>query len=100
MKKLSIFIISCFAINFAHTQNWTMLDPKVTNSNLSCVYFVNSNTGYIVGDAGIILKTSDAGTTWIIQPSGTNTMLHSVFFIDVNTGFVAGDYRTRVKNMV
>ncbi len=50
-----------------------------------------SNTGYIVGDNGVILKTGDSGTTWITLTSGTNTRLYAVCFIDAMTGYIAGD---------
>ena len=32
-----------------------------------CVYFPNNQTGYVGGDFSIILKTPDAGQTWITQ---------------------------------
>ena len=34
---------------------------------LYSVYFTDQNTGYVVGDNGDILKSTDGGTTWTTQ---------------------------------
>jgi photosystem II stability/assembly factor-like uncharacterized protein len=75
---------------------------KTTNGNdwdltsfdtLSLFYsvcFADSNTGYVVGEDGIILKTTDCGTNWTIQHSGTSNALYSVFFINAEIGYATG----------
>jgi len=61
---------------------------------LRSVYFVNRNTGYIVGGdytmQGIILKTTNGGTSWDIDSSSTYNYLTSVFFTDPDTGYAVG----------
>jgi photosystem II stability/assembly factor-like uncharacterized protein len=57
---------------------------------LESVYFTDTNTGYIVGVDGIILKTINAGNNWSPQTSGTNERLNSVCFADANTGYAVG----------
>jgi hypothetical protein len=52
--------------------------------------FVTNNIGYIVGSQGKMIKTTDAGLTWVPLSSGTNDLLTSVFFMDENTGYIAG----------
>jgi len=42
---------------------WTTV-PSGTLENLRTIYFVNSTTGFIGGDSGTILKTTDGGATW------------------------------------
>lgn len=51
------------------------------------VFFIDENTGWIVGSVGNkIMKTTDGGTTWTEQyQSGGN----AVQFIDANKGWVA-----------
>jgi photosystem II stability/assembly factor-like uncharacterized protein len=64
-----------------------------TGSVLKAVFFPDNNTGYTVGNDGIILKTTDGGSEWISQESMTSLTLRAVFFTDVNTGYiVGGDY--------
>ncbi|MDZ7626169.1 MAG: hypothetical protein U5J96_17200 [Ignavibacteriaceae bacterium] len=39
-----------------------------------------------MGDMGMILRTSNAGSNWIFQVIGTDYWLNDVYFIDVNNG--------------
>jgi len=57
---------------------------------LSCVFFTDSNIGYITALDGSILKTTDAGDHWTSLNSGVNSALTSIFFTDSTTGYVAG----------
>jgi photosystem II stability/assembly factor-like uncharacterized protein len=57
---------------------------------LNSVYFTDVNTGYAVGNYGIILKTTNGGTDWISQNSGTSDWLQSVYFSDSNIGYAVG----------
>ena len=70
---------------------------NVTTSNLASIYFTNANTGYTVGSAGKILKTTNAGSTWSTLASGTTTNLASVCFTDTNTGYVIGNGGVMLK---
>src|SRR4029450_12530441 len=47
--------------------------------------------GFVVGDSGTILKTTDAGATWAPLVSGTTTTLHGVYFLDANEGVAVGE---------
>ncbi len=64
---------------------------------LSCVFFADSNHGYITALDGSILKTSDAGNHWINLNSGVNVALKSIFFTDSITGYVVGAAGTILK---
>jgi hypothetical protein len=57
---------------------------------LYSVHFTDNNIGCVVGQSGIILKTTNGGTNWNSQASGTTDHLYSVLFIDNNTGWVVG----------
>ena len=57
---------------------------------LYAVNFLDTNTGWAVGGAGRILKTTDGGTTWASQTSGVTADFHCVQFVDANTGWVGG----------
>ena len=54
---------------------------SVQSSNwLSDIYFIDENYGWLVGNEGTILKTTDGGTTWVIQKSGTINDLRRISF--------------------
>jgi hypothetical protein len=70
------------------------------------IYFVDNNIGWVVGlgyggfiggDTGLILKTTDGGLNWIEQTSGINTNLNSVCFINQNTGWAVGNNGTILR---
>lgn len=61
-----------------------------TDQNLRDVQFTDSLNGWIVGDEGMILKTSDGGLTWQQQVSNTLAQLNSVSFVDSLHGWAAG----------
>lgn len=52
--------------------------------------FVDENHGWISGEFGTILATSDGGTTWKQQATGTESTLFGIDFIDQNTGVAVG----------
>lgn len=57
---------------------------------LNDIYFVDINTGYIAGEGGVMLKTTNGGAIWYPQYTGTSNNLRAVAFIDNTTGFTAG----------
>lgn len=54
-------------------------------------YFVNAQRGWVVGNGGKILTTSDGGATWTNQTTGSAYNLQSVDFVDASYGWIAGE---------
>ena len=50
-----------------------------------------SGNGWVVGNDGVILHTTDKGETWEKQDSGVIGALLSVHFVDENEGWAVGD---------
>jgi photosystem II stability/assembly factor-like uncharacterized protein len=44
--------------------------PVPVSSDLTAVFFVNAQKGWVVGHDGVILHTSDGGNTWTLQFDG------------------------------
>lgn len=90
-KKLftvhTLLIIFLYSTSFAQ---WFPVNSGTTN-NLNGLYFLNSGIGYSVGDAGTILKTTDAGLSWNVLTSGTSNALYDAYFFDDNIGVVVGE---------
>lgn len=66
--------------------SWQQMDIPTTK-NLNSVAFIDSLAGWVVGDSGIILHTSDGGESWEFQESNTINNIIDVFFIDDNYGW-------------
>ena len=69
---------------------WSAANSGTTN-NLNGGYLLDSGVGFVVGDAGTILKTTDAGMTWSPLTSGTTNALHDVYFFDATQGVAVGE---------
>ena len=68
MKKiiLLLFITNCF-LHISEAQ-WIQQNSG-TNQNLYDIEFINEKTGWAVGDAGVVIKTTNGGTNWINVPN-------------------------------
>jgi photosystem II stability/assembly factor-like uncharacterized protein len=97
MKKLYILMIAMFLVIGAKAQ-WVQQYSGTTN-NLNSVFFTDANTGFVVGDGGIILKTIDGGSNWQMKSSGTSSNLYSVQFTDLLTGYAVGDSSIILKTI-
>lgn len=54
------------------------------------VYFTSSNTGFVVGEGGKILKTTNAGSTWDSTSFAGVSAFYSVHFPTANVGYAVG----------
>ncbi|MBA4313344.1 MAG: hypothetical protein C0417_12025 [Chlorobiaceae bacterium] len=50
----------------------------------------NLQEGYIVGDGGVILRTTNYGQDWLQIPSPTTENLYYIYFTDSLTGWIVG----------
>lgn len=73
---------------------WTEVAPPLTEGTPIDIFFLDEQTGWVVGasgDDGLVLKTTDGGTSWGV------TLVHDsplyfkrVFFLDSLRGFALG----------
>jgi photosystem II stability/assembly factor-like uncharacterized protein len=74
--------------------------PQVsgTTESLRDVEFLNRYTGWIVGDGGVILKTTNGGKEWINVPNpAIGKPLFKISIVDSNIVYVAGWFETIIK---
>lgn len=66
--------------------------PFVTEHSITDIEFLNVSTGYAVAGfgEGDILKTTDAGETWVSQVSSYTLPLYGIAFTSSETGYLAG----------
>jgi photosystem II stability/assembly factor-like uncharacterized protein len=70
-------------------ESW--IQQGIVNKDLNSVHFLNSLTGYTVGETGVILKTTNGSLIWNSQQSTTNSDLHAVYFLKNNLGYAVGN---------
>ncbi len=88
-KLVLILVMFIVAGNLFAQGGWTSQSSNVS-IELFDVKFININTGFVVGDSGKVLRTTNSGVNWITQTIGTNKSFTSISFIDANTGWIAG----------
>ncbi|MCZ7616056.1 MAG: hypothetical protein M5T52_21515 [Ignavibacteriaceae bacterium] len=80
MKKyLTLLIILFLSSNLINAQ-WYNQSSGVYE-NLYETFFIDQNTGWIIGANGRILKTTNSGVSWIPKSSGTNYALTFIKFL-------------------
>ncbi|HSW15273.1 MAG TPA: YCF48-related protein [Solimonas sp.] len=56
--------------------------------------FADANRGWLVGEDGIVMATTDGGESWQLQPVSTQQALTSVFALDAQRAWIGGSRGT------
>lgn len=88
MFNIIILYLFCVSSVGIAQGTWDVIDVP-TNQYLHSVFFVDSLNGWVVGDSGTIIHTSDGGDNWVIQDSQTENEIINVFFLDQNLGWAS-----------
>lgn len=73
--------------------NWDIANYNVGDSgSLNSICMINSLTGYVAGDQGLISKTTDGGLNWFVPslPDFNSIRIETICFTDENTGYAYG----------
>lgn len=81
---LIVSIVFTFGFGLKAQNGWYPLQSGTSNV-LKSIFFVNSNIGYMAGNA-IILKTLDAGRNWLVITNSFSGS--SIYFNDQYTGYI------------
>jgi photosystem II stability/assembly factor-like uncharacterized protein len=69
-----------------------------SSAGLRKIKFLDNETGYVVGDNGVVFKTTDGGQNWNYLYTGFNQLLFDVEFpVNSITGFVSGELGRLIK---
>lgn len=96
MKKPLFFLALLFCLTPFTFSQWNAV-PVGTSQYIMDVFFINPDTGWVVGYNSTMLKTTNGGTSWDIIQVPIMQNLISVFFIDENTGWVTGSHGGIIK---
>jgi photosystem II stability/assembly factor-like uncharacterized protein len=88
---LKIFLKILFLLILTQTESYSqqywLTQNSPTSRNLTSVFFTDSLTGWIGGDSGLVLHTTDKGKSWSSQNSNVNNSIHSLYFLNDQRGF-------------
>jgi len=89
-KTVYLTLLLVFYFSLSVFGQWSAVNSGTAN-NLNSAHLLGSGAGFIVGEAGTILKTTDLGATWAPLTSGTTTTLHGVYLFDDDQGVAVGE---------
>ncbi len=69
---------------------WTTL-LSGTNQRLNAICFPAPDTGFVAGENGTLLRTTDGGQHWQPLATGFSVHWHDLHFVSPSTGWVVGD---------
>jgi hypothetical protein len=87
-KTLYILLLLAVPAHLLYSQ-WTLL-PSGTTNGLSNIFFVDQNTGTVVGASGTVRKTTNGGVNWSAQTVVAEN-LYNIFYVNSSTGYICGD---------
>ncbi|HEY3876779.1 MAG TPA: YCF48-related protein, partial [Candidatus Kapabacteria bacterium] len=68
-----------------------------TSADLKDLKFEDPARGWVVGDNGTLLSTSDTGNNWTLVPTGTHQALRGLALADRDTSWAVGDGGTILR---
>lgn len=85
---LQLLLLFSAYVSFAE-DSWTA-QSSGTTQNLNDIHFVNANSGFVVGNNGTLLETTNGGNNWNSQSIGTSENLNQIYFQNLTTAFILG----------
>ena len=90
----SLFVVISLLFNCSTQAQWIEIDPipdPMPGQNYTSVDFIDSLNGWITGNRGVIIHTSDGGNHWIQQESGINFTINKIKFASLQMGWAVAD---------
>ena len=91
-----IMLLSDRAIS-QENHTWEWLNPLPQGNPLFSVYFIDKNEGWVGGENGTVLHTTDGGKNWILVDFPFSRYVNGIYFSDVNNGWFWGSNNTIIK---
>ena len=82
-------IVSSYKVLYSQSY-WTKVNSPVSSSLRNCV-FTDDQNGWAAGDEGVIIHTSNGGSTFEIQNSGITFYINDIFFLNNRLGWVVAN---------
>ncbi len=86
---LMLLFVSCHTATGPLSGHWATV-AQLPESTYNEVFFLDYACGWIVGDSGRTMHSTDGGRNWQSVETGVDWYLRSVQFVDRSTGWVAG----------
>lgn len=92
-----LILLMTLSLSKAYAQ-WQPLTSGTTN-NLNEIHFPVSDTGYVVGEKGTVLRTMNGGFVWDKLNTFQTITFHELHFLNGQEGWIVGDSGTICKTI-
>ncbi|MDD5362560.1 MAG: T9SS type A sorting domain-containing protein [Ignavibacteria bacterium] len=86
-KYILPFFIFLFISSSLYSQQYWLDMPSPVNLDLRKSCFLDTLNGWVAGDSGLIIKTSNGGLNWSRQNSKTRLPVYEIFFLNSRLGW-------------
>lgn len=94
-RRLQLPLLCLFFVSLCLCGSSLADPPEAFNdAELTSITFVDADTGWAVGDRGVVWHTIDGGRHWQRQDAPTRARLESVSFADAENGWAVGGLHT------
>jgi len=94
---LMLLFLSLLLIHTVIAAQWGLVREPDGETDINNLYFVDTQHGWAVGDFGIVLRTTDGGSSWHAIDTKIGRSFYGVFFLNKAVGWVVGSRGTVVK---
>ncbi len=84
----AVLLAACAGAASAQGAGWSGGRRGVAGKDLNTVYFLDSKRGWVGGDGGVVLRTTDGGRTWARQNVPTRQAVNDVYFRNEEDGYL------------
>lgn len=93
MKYIVTLLVITFSSQYSlsQTAKWNWVNPFPTGNLLNQTYFLDENNGFVIGEKGTVLRTSDSGISWEQVATSFDVSFYKMFFVDNLHGWVIGN---------
>lgn len=98
---ITMYLITSVNLTFAQKNNSSPISlakpGKITSSNEpGCtnsvsIYYYNNQIGFAIDEKGVIKKTKDGGSTWVVVKTNSASRIRAIYFPVANIGYAVGD---------
>jgi photosystem II stability/assembly factor-like uncharacterized protein len=78
MKKFIFLFLIISSVSFSQSA-WNCFLSTPTTNNYSCVKFIDINTGFICGEIGTILRTTNGGINWVFIETNSDRLFTCIY---------------------
>jgi len=85
------FLYCTFLQGISYSQEWVLQNPRPQFSGLRSIQFANPKTGWLIGNHGAVVVTTNGGENWVVQNTGTDEFISGISFVNSNNGWAVGN---------